>query len=145
MEKPRYRRATVFLLAGLGLAFTCSVGLVVVWSMASQSDSSLWGSVADQVLTWLKVDHTIGKGDHGVGLWVWLVSIGLGLGIGLGAVMSLVAGVLIVMRSANEPKVRHTTSQGVALGKDWGRRGIGEGRRLRGDLSDRWRRHRAGR
>lgn len=145
MERPRYRRATVVLLAGLGLAFTCFVGLVVVWSMASQSDSSLWGSVADQVLTWLKIDHTIGKGDHGVGLWVWLASIGLGLGIGVGSATAFFAGILILCRSARGPKVRRTTSNGAAISKEWGRRGISEGRRVQGGLTDRWRKRRSGR
>lgn len=145
MERPRYRRATAVLLVGLGLAFTCFVGLVVVWSMASQSDSSLWGSVADQVLTWLKIDHTIGKDSHGVGLGVWLVSIGLGLGFGIGTVMWVFAGVLIVMRSAGDPKVHRVGSHGAALGKEWGRRGLDSGRRVQGDLGDRWRRRRSGR
>jgi len=118
------------LICGGTLLIICAFALAVIYSIASSSDSSIWSAGADQALTWLHIDHSIGKDTQGISSWILIVSVLLGAGAGLGFLLSCWGGVWLLIRISREPKVRQAGAAGVTRSRELGDTSVKQGKEL---------------
>jgi len=128
MRRPSYRRPCALTAVGASISVTCLTALVILWGLIGSADASVWTESADQVLTWLDIEHQIGSGDGGISVWIWVLSAFLGAASGFGLLLLTVGLCWLLVVFIRDPKVKETTVEGLDKGQTLSKQGIEKSR-----------------